>query len=664
MNFKEICCKSLSLALLIYCFLGITLKATPAIGQVTQKFDVFSTSKGSNNLFANCYLNDSTDMGSTFCAGDVLHLKILEQGRMFTSYLVKMNEKEIALDLPEIRGFEDGELIEVSDIIAPPPSKGAEEIRLIEIEKVQAMDAVRTLMSPEKLVGLHVEIEAEVDRLGAYKREISDTYKYLQKASRTLDVAWNSIDQRTRRISKKISNGVNQQDKRWSRAELLSHLKDLETRSNEIQQVIQYIEESDIENLGESLKESSSTLNRRLNEVMDNIEMYENVNAKFFGESQTPASSHLGKLLEAEMRIELEAKYMDSVPQGELSYIVSRYIKDIRNGEISKLRKTEIAALGDVKKELLGHQNLLENLPDTVKVENFPDTVRTVLFEIEEKKTKVIQAYAESADLYNAAYNKAKREKPIESVLGQWKSNTAIRIEVYEQEYFDPLSVNLKTGVLNGGLRPISNELSLVDSATGEPMGDSPVKEEYNLIDTRLIEVHKQYRFNVVAGVAFSQFMDMEYTVSPYTDSLGNVIDSFNMATVTRNTRQVSQYIGLNTYLIKRDLYPGALGWERFIPGVFVGLALNRRDSYLLGLNFEFLTGVDVFIGCNFARKTVPDLRFATELSKDQYQFGAPFEGLPTKTEDDSKWVLGIGFDLNIFRGVFGKAIQAAAAAP
>lgn len=123
-----------------------------------------------------------------------------------------------------------------------------------------------------------------------------------------------------------------------------------------------------------------------------------------------------------------------------------------------------------------------------------------------------------------------------------------------------------------------------------------------------------------------------------------------------RKTRRdiASLVIGVNYYLSRRghDTYPGAANKLNQKLGVFGGLSATRLNSYFLGLGYEPVEALQLMGGVNFVSRNA---------ISSQFNPGTVYSGAPSFTGADS-WgtngFVGIGFNLSIFRKIFGSVTQ------
>jgi hypothetical protein len=111
--------------------------------------------------------------------------------------------------------------------------------------------------------------------------------------------------------------------------------------------------------------------------------------------------------------------------------------------------------------------------------------------------------------------------------------------------------------------------------------------------------------------------------------------------------------LGLEVYFVKRDLFPGTLTpkmrAQRLIPGLLLGGASGSSPSFMLGLNWEPVTGVDFYGGGHYAQVTGLASGLNTTTSS------LPASGtVPTVTPYRCCGLfIGAGIDVHIFQSIF-----------
>jgi hypothetical protein len=111
--------------------------------------------------------------------------------------------------------------------------------------------------------------------------------------------------------------------------------------------------------------------------------------------------------------------------------------------------------------------------------------------------------------------------------------------------------------------------------------------------------------------------------------------------------------IGIDYYLLgPRDVFPNRRVSlrERFTPGILVGTAMTEQNHYFGGVDFEPMLGLDFAFGYHFGKRTALQNGYVV----DQI-IPSSVTAVPTRSVFRSGFFGMIGFDVNIFRSVFGK---------
>jgi hypothetical protein len=171
------------------------------------------------------------------------------------------------------------------------------------------------------------------------------------------------------------------------------------------------------------------------------------------------------------------------------------------------------------------------------------------------------------------------------------------------------------------------------------------------------LEVHDFYRATVVAGFTFSTIKDQSVKSRPVTS--GTATDGTACSTATpcsqpfldKGSPIPAVVVGVNYYLSKHghDTFPGAKRGIGQKVGIFGGLAANRVNSYFLGLGYEPSEAIQLTGGVNFALQD----SISGTYSASQVYAGTPSFGGRNVWSKGA--YLGVGFNLSIFRKIFGS---------
>lgn len=169
-------------------------------------------------------------------------------------------------------------------------------------------------------------------------------------------------------------------------------------------------------------------------------------------------------------------------------------------------------------------------------------------------------------------------------------------------------------------------------------------------------EMHQFWRANIVSGIAFSGISKNDYAVrtrqktvngQPQVQSDGQPENESYIAAAGTQSVTAHYFLGFNFYPGHQDTFPGArVRWWNAV-GILGGVALDEAQHYFIGMNYEPVIGVDVAAGLHWGRKTV---------LQDGYQVGdvVPSGDPPTRDEMQGRLFVMVGFDLKIFRAIFG----------
>jgi hypothetical protein len=202
------------------------------------------------------------------------------------------------------------------------------------------------------------------------------------------------------------------------------------------------------------------------------------------------------------------------------------------------------------------------------------------------------------------------------------------------------------------------------DAKAGPSKDDKSSQPPGIVVSTGSFEVHSFFRINIGAAFAFSSLKDQ--SISKLPTPLGctgttSTPDTNCFAPVLNGTSHEEQVIlAVDYYIHERDTFPlgkyvgGRQRWvcaADFLQcfGPMGGISLNTANSYFAGVFFEPVLGVQFSGGANFGAETT--------LQKG-FQFGTPADvtgDFPTYQRRATGWFASAGFDLGIFRKIFGK---------
>ena len=113
--------------------------------------------------------------------------------------------------------------------------------------------------------------------------------------------------------------------------------------------------------------------------------------------------------------------------------------------------------------------------------------------------------------------------------------------------------------------------------------------------------------------------------------------------------------VGLDYYLARRDTYPNTHNsWKQMV-GIVGGIAADAPNTFFLGAAFEPMLGIQFSIGGHFGIEKAVQQPYV--LGRD-----APGGDVPTYDKRSAQVFFSGGFDLQIFRKLFGKITGVGAA--
>ncbi len=264
--------------------------------------------------------------------------------------------------------------------------------------------------------------------------------------------------------------------------------------------------------------------------------------------------------------------------------------------------------------------------------------------------------------------------------------------QIYDQSAVkEPLNVNIDWGDKRGNLLvyfdicqaeafprytvPIISQVSTIQSASVVPTSSNTGNNSTagqtgtpgqtlsvaQVVAPRMVvAVHDFYKATVAAAFGLSFVRDRSIESRLITS--GQAIDGSSCSTSTPCSQQfvdvgsyvASLVVGVNYYLSKKghDTYPGAVNRFNQKLGVYGGLSATRLNSYFLGLGYEPVEALQLMGGVNFASQNA----ISSQFNPSSVYAGTPsFSGASSWGTDG---FVGIGFNLSIFRKIFGSVTQ------
>lgn len=258
-------------------------------------------------------------------------------------------------------------------------------------------------------------------------------------------------------------------------------------------------------------------------------------------------------------------------------------------------------------------------------------------------------------------------EQAIVTVLNQPTTNQVVAISFALVDNWTPFALTPATAnqvsTQSGGMGVIS--------AAGSPVASSPAVKTTAAptnpqppVRAILLAVHRLIRFNAVGGFYWSTLRTHNYSVmpGPATTATAGGVTTVTPATsgtpyLSQNSRQIGAFAGLEIYIDRRDLFPGYLSNSmRWTPGFLVGTSATAPTNFMVGLNFEPVTGIDFYGGMLYGQET----RLANGISSGPAGTQLSTSGTVPTTQSYvcCKVFIGVGLDAHfvtsIFTGLFG----------
>jgi hypothetical protein len=166
-------------------------------------------------------------------------------------------------------------------------------------------------------------------------------------------------------------------------------------------------------------------------------------------------------------------------------------------------------------------------------------------------------------------------------------------------------------------------------------------------------DVHKMYRANLVAGFFVSSLHNRQFGLT----NNGQATSSTNVTfvTVTGNPYrpQFHAFAGVNVYLWRRDVFPGALSKDHgyWKPGLLFGYGLDALNNYIVGLNWETKWGINVSGGGHIGQET----RLQPGIVPGVTQLSSSATAAPTFNKTEYGYYGSVGFDLAVMKNAISQ---------
>jgi hypothetical protein len=320
--------------------------------------------------------------------------------------------------------------------------------------------------------------------------------------------------------------------------------------------------------------------------------------------------------------------------------------------------------VGDCRDSLVDQISAVQGVAGSLTPEQAAGLARA-----KDLQQQIDQMYEAMAALFaNMNDWREKSEQTSITVLNQSASNQIVRLQFVVHDAYVPFSF--------APAQPASGEK--LTSAAKVSTATTNTTEQH-VVREILLEVHHMVRFNAVGGFFWSTLRQRSFAVSPgpvyCTVSMvatsttgnspcpsssgtpttpGNAVGTPSIpvgtAVETQNSHQVGGLAAVDWYVSgKRDLFPGALTPAmRWSPGLLFGVSPAATPSFMLGLDFEPVTGIDLYLGGHYAQITglASGVNSSTQL---------PMGGtVPTATPYRCCGLfVGVGLDFHIFSSIF-----------
>jgi hypothetical protein len=171
-------------------------------------------------------------------------------------------------------------------------------------------------------------------------------------------------------------------------------------------------------------------------------------------------------------------------------------------------------------------------------------------------------------------------------------------------------------------------------------------------------EVHDFYHATVVGFFGFGYFKEQSFAKQAASTTNGTVPSGCTgtppdtncfVPVATNSSFHSDMVFGPLYYLSPTDTYPGVPRTMRQKTGIFGGVSATRLNHYYAGIGYEPKIGTQILAGVHVG--TTPGLQ-------QPYSEGAAADitgDFPTHDIHRVGFFLGVGFDLNIFRKIFGS---------
>ena len=203
-----------------------------------------------------------------------------------------------------------------------------------------------------------------------------------------------------------------------------------------------------------------------------------------------------------------------------------------------------------------------------------------------------------------------------------------------------------------------SGSSTLPAPAATPPAGSAPATPAGIVVAQGQFEVHDFYHATIVGFFAFGYFKDQSFakqaastTSAPVPAGCTGPAPDANcfIPVATNSLFQSDVVFGPLYYFSPTDTFPGASRNKRQMLGVFGGVSATKLNHYYAGIGYEPKIGVQVLAGVHVGTTSGLQKPYSVHSAAD-----IPGD-FPTQSIYRVGFFLGAGFDLNIFRKIFGS---------
>ena len=413
--------------------------------------------------------------------------------------------------------------------------------------------------------------------------------------------------------------------------------------------------------VSDKIETESETLVAKLGVFVTNLDLVERT-VKDFITLRDATAQALPKVRRAEIKKQLKDKYgsvLDETALNQLADLQEAGVasKDFQENAFHKNVHDLLERIGVWKGRIQSNAACptCEGLPSVETIRARETTVRDAAFDLAGSVDAMNSQFAALFNSINNVYlnksNPWSTEVAIDLSTGSG-GNRDVFCVLQSNELFKPyqFTATIQT--------PAAQQGGPVVTATPNPvLSATPANLPVNVKQAFDFEMHKFWRANVVSGFVFSSLASRQYAIQTVTVTQNGTPTPQNVPVLANEQIPTAHYLlGISFYLKERDSYmrskrATAGNW---FPGILGGVGLESSKNFFIGPNFEPVMGIDLSIGFHYGEQTA---------LQPQYPLGVALPAgavaVPTRTVMAKGFYGMIGFDLNIFRRIFGAATGA-----